>query len=255
MKQNQCIFLLILNRLPPTLYTNMNKLILIALLSLTNQLVSMAQFKMLGTSRDMGNGCIQLTPSIAYSEGLAYSHAKLDLTENFEIEFDIFLGDKEEGADGITFVIHNDERGFNAFGNWGECMGYGRFNPNYPGNSIYPSIAVEFDTYQNINQNDPASDHVAYLENGSSRHMDHWNNNDRDFNLEDNRLHNFRFRWDATKKNITVLLDGVVVYKGQKDLINQIFNGETKVIWGFTASTGRAHNLQYFCLRRLASAR
>ena len=67
----------------------MNRLILIAALTLASDLVSMAQFKMLGTSRDMGNGCIQLTPSVAYSEGLAYSHTKLDLSDNFEIEFDI----------------------------------------------------------------------------------------------------------------------------------------------------------------------
>ncbi len=233
----------------------MKRLIFIVALTLINHLISVAQFKMLGTSRDMGNGCIQLTPNIAYSEGLAYSYAKLDLSENFQIEFDIFLGDKENGADGITFVIHNDERGFNAFGNWGECMGYGRFNPNYPGNCIDPSIAVEFDTYQNPNQNDPSSDHVAYLENGSSRHYQYWNNDDLAFNLEDNRLHNFRFRWEHEQQRITVLLDGMLVYQGKKDLINEIFQGKTKVIWGFTASTGRAHNLQYFCLRRLASAK
>lgn len=214
-----------------------------------------AQFKMIGTSRDMGNGCILLTPDEAYSEGLAYHYTKLDLSEYFEIEFDIFLGDKNEGADGITFVIHNDDRGFNAFGNWGECMGYGRFNPSYPGNSIYPSIAVEFDTYQNPNQNDPASDHVAYLENGSSRHQVYWNSDDRNYNLEDNHLHNFRFRWQPKTKSIIVFLDGVIVYKGKKDLINEIFNGKSKVIWGFTASTGRAYNLQYFCFRRLASIR
>ncbi len=212
-----------------------------------------AQFKMLGTSKEMGNGCIQLTPNLAYSEGLAYHHSKLDLSSDFQIEFDIFLGTKNEGADGITFVIHNDVREYEAYGNWGECMGYGRFNPSYPGNSIDPSIAVEFDTYQNKNQNDPYSDHVAYLENGSSRHQDYWNNQDENFNLEDGRLHSFRFKWQPDLNQITVYLDGDVVYKAKRDLINDVFKGNTKVIWGFTASTGRAFNLQYFCLRRLAS--
>ena len=225
-------------------------LLMLAALPLTQ---SHAQFKLLGTSQKMGNGCIQLTPDEAYSEGLAYSYDKLDLSHNFEIEFDIYLGRKNDGADGITFVIQDDERGYEAFGNWGECMGYGRFNPEYPGNSISPSIAVEFDTYQNPNQNDPSSDHVAYLENGSSRHWTFWNNHDENYNLEDNYMHNFRFRWEPAKKAITVLLDGNIVYKGNKDLINDIFNGKTQVIWGFTASTGRKYNLQYFCLRRLAS--
>ncbi len=211
-----------------------------------------AQYLMLGTALRMGNGCIQLTPDVPYSEGLAYNTEKLDLSRDFEIDFDLYLGDKEEGADGITFVIHNDIRGFDAFGTWGECMGYGRWNAAYPGNSIDPSIAVEFDTYQNWRQNDPSSDHVAFLTNGSSWHEKYWNGEDENYDLEDNYLHNFIFRWDKDDQTVRVFLDGDVVYEGQHDLIQEIFEGETKVIWGFTASTGRASNHQYFCLKRMA---
>ena len=49
------------------------------------------------------------------------------------------------------------------------------------------------------------------------------------------------------------MLDGFTVYMGQKDLINNIFEGQNEVIWGFSASTGRLYNQQYFCLRRLVS--
>ncbi len=209
---------------------------------------------MLGDARDMMNGCIQLTSDRPYAEGIAYNRNKLDLDTYFQIEFDIYLGDKDEGADGITFVIHDDVRGFGAFGTWGECMGYGRFNPFEAGNSIDPSIAIEFDTYQNPWQNDPVSDHVAYLQHGVSMHEHYWNGDNMSFDLEDDRLHSFYFRWDPTEKMITVLLDGEIVHKAGKDLKNEIFQGESMVIWGFTASTGRAHNHQYFCLRRLASS-
>ena len=211
-----------------------------------------AQFHMIGDARPIENGCIMLTPDLPYSEGLAYSTSKLDLTTFFEIEYEIYLGDKDQGADGITFVIHNDPRGFEAFGNWGECMGYGRFNPFGNGNSISPSIAIEFDTYQNPIQNDPQSDHIAYLENGISRHEKFWNSNSGEFNMEDDRLHSFIFKWDPAKKIISALWDGVIVYQENRDLINDLFDGSTEVIWGFTGSTGRAHNLQYFCLRRFA---
>ncbi|MDO1447102.1 L-type lectin-domain containing protein [Rhodocytophaga aerolata] len=212
-----------------------------------------AQFKLIGDADYMDNGCIRLTPDIPYSEGIAYSTATLNLEHNFEIEFDIFLGDKDEGADGITFVIHNDRRGFEAFGTWGECMGYGTWSRAYGGGTyIAPSVAVEFDTYENGRQNDPSSDHVAYLEDGSNFHSTYWNNNDIAFNLEDGYLHNFRFKWNPTTKKITVYLDGRIVYQGTKDLIKDIFKGSTEVIWGFTASTGRKSNLQYFCLKRLA---
>ena len=213
-----------------------------------------SQFSLLGDAAHMSGSCIQLTRDTPYSEGIAYSTTFLDLSRYFEIEFDIYLGSKNElGADGITFVIHNDPRGFKAYGTYGECLGYGRWSPFYDGGSyIAPSVALEFDTYQNLQQNDPTSDHIAYLENGVNFHPDYWNANRDDYNLEDDRLHNFRFRWNPQSKAITVYLDNKVVYKGNRDLINHIFDGTTQVTWGFTASTGRLHNLQYFCFRRLA---
>lgn len=213
-----------------------------------------AQFHTIGTARPMDGGCIMLTPDEPYSEGIAYSTSLLDLTYNFQIEFDIYLGDKDEfGADGITFVIHNDPRGFDAFGTYGECLGYGRWSPEAVYSAhIAPSVAVEFDTYHNLNQNDPASDHAAFLTNGVSRHEQYWNNDNDNYDLEDDRLHTFIFRWDAGNKSVNVYLDGYEIYSGGHDLVNDIFSGQTQVIWGFTASTGRKYNLQYFCLKRLA---
>ncbi|MBC8110861.1 MAG: lectin, partial [Verrucomicrobia bacterium] len=152
-------------------------------------------FTLMGDAKDMSNNCIRLTPDIQYSEGLAYYNTKLNLASNFEISFDIYFGDKDEGADGITFVIQNDDRGFEAFGTWGECMGYGRWSKFYEGgNYISPSIAIEFDTYFNERQNDPLHDHIAYLENGTNYHTEYWHNKDENFNLEDDILHDFRFR-------------------------------------------------------------
>ena len=216
---------------------------------------AMAQFKLLGDATPMNADCIRLTPDTQYRRGIAYHATKLNLNTFFEIEFDIFLGERDEGADGIVFTIHNDPRAFNAYGTWGECMSYGRWNRDYmAGDFIAPSIAVEFDTYPNFRQNDPDSgcDHVAYLENGTNFHTRYWSNGREDYNLEDGRMHNFRFSWDPQSQTIRVRLDNQLVYEGQRDLINDIFNGETQVIWGFTASTGRAHNLQYFCLRSFA---
>ncbi|WPP49932.1 L-type lectin-domain containing protein [Catalinimonas niigatensis] len=213
-----------------------------------------AQFELMGTADYMPSGCIMLTPNEPYAEGIAYSTTKLNLADYFEIEFDIYLGDKDEyGADGIAFVIHDDPRGFNAFGTYGEGIGYGRFNPAFiSGNFIAPSVAVEFDTYQNAIQNDPAGDHVAFLENGSSFHEKYWNGGNENLNLEDDRMHNFRFGWNPETKEIIVRLDNNIVFQGTKNLVEDYFDGETEVIWGFTSSTGRKYNLQYFCFRRIA---
>jgi hypothetical protein len=210
-------------------------------------------FKLMGDAQDMKNNCILLTPDVAYSEGIAYHTTKLNLAHNFEISFDIYFGKKDEGADGITFVIQDDDRGFEAYGTYGECMGYGRWGKFYEGgNYIAPSIAIEFDTYFNERQNDPQHDHVAYLENGTNYHTTYWHHNDPNFNLEDDLLHDFRFRWQPDKQLITVFLDGYIVFQDKKDLINEIFGGKTQVIWGFTASTGRKFNLQYFCFKQIA---
>ena len=210
-----------------------------------------AQYHTFGDAEPMGD-CIRLTLDEPYSEGLAFNTARLDLNNLFEIEFDIYLGNKDDfGADGITFVLHNDARGFNAFGSWGEGMGYG--NMGRGGNYIAPSVAVEFDTYQNFTQNDPSYDHVALLVNGVNLHPSDWKSSIENLNLEDDKLHNFRFRWNPTDQSIKVYLDNQLVCQGKRDLINKVFNGKTKVIWGFTASTGAKYNLQYFCLKRIAA--
>ncbi len=212
-----------------------------------------AQFALNGQAAYMDGDCIQLTPDTAYAEGIAFYSTPLNLEQPFQISFDLFFGEKDDGADGMTFVIHDDPRGLDAFGIWGEGMGYGRWDHNNPsGNCISPSIAVEFDTYQNLRQNDPPYDHCAVLENGSSYHSLHFPTDNPAYNLEDGRLHDFVFSWNPNQQIISVQLDGQLVASRELDLINAIFNGQTQVIWGFTASTGRRYNLQYFCLKRLA---
>jgi hypothetical protein len=214
----------------------------------------LAQYYYLANAQPIDDQCILLTPDEPYSEGIAYNSNTIDLNNDFYIDFDIYLGSKDEGADGITFVMHTDSRKFQAFGTYGECMGYGRWNPEYAyGSFIAPSLAVEFDTYYNPTQNDPENDHMAYLENGTNYHFIDVKDPIESGNLEDDRLHSFVLRWDSTNKTLRIFLDGELRIQVQKDLLNEVFEGNTNVIWGFTASTGRKHNLQYFCLKRFAN--
>ncbi|HEX8330567.1 MAG TPA: L-type lectin-domain containing protein [Hymenobacter sp.] len=207
-------------------------------------LTGRAQFVTLLDAAPMGE-CIRLTPDEPYSEGIAYNTSRIDLRNPFEVDFDVYFGDKNElGADGIAFLLQNDPSGFAATGIFGEGMGYG---------GIAPSVAVEFDTYQNYARNDPAHDHVNLMVNGVSTHSAPQPEQAASPNLEDDRLHSFHFRWNPADQSILVHLDGRVVCQAKSDLINTVFNGNPSVIWGFTASTGRKHNLQYFCLKRVAS--
>ena len=213
-----------------------------------------AQYHYLGNAQPLDDQCILLTPDEPYSEGIAYNTRTIDLNSDFFIDFDIYLGNKDEGADGITFVMHTDARGFQAFGTYGECMGYGRWNPEFAyGSFIAPSLAIEFDTYYNPSQNDPESDHMAYLENGTNYHFVDVKKPVLPGNLEDDRLHSFILRWNSGEKVLQVWLDDQLRIEVKKDLLNDIFKGNKEVIWGFTASTGRKYNLQYFCLKRFAN--
>jgi Bacterial lectin len=208
-------------------------------------------FSLLGTATDNGYGCVILTPDEPYAQGLAWSERPLDLRQPFTIAFDIFLGERDEGADGIAFVIQADVRGLEAYGTYGECISYGTWDRRYPGGTyIAPSVAVEFDTYSNPRQGDPPQDHAAYLEDGSSRHASYYSPTPA-YNLEDGRLHAFSVQWEPTTQQLTVRLDGIIMHEATRDLLGGIFGGQPEVYWGFTASTGNHHNLQYFCLRSL----
>jgi len=227
---------------------------LLTLLLLLFATVVDAQYYYLGTAQPLDDQCILLTPDEPYGEGIAYNTNTIDLNNDFYIDFDIYLGSKDEGADGITFVMHTDQRGFQAFGTYGECMGYGRWNPEFGyGAFIAPSLAIEFDTYYNPTQNDPENDHMAYLENGTNYHFVDVRDPIQPGNLEDDRLHSFVLRWNSSEKILRVWLDNQMQLEIKKDLLQEVFKGNTNVIWGFTASTGRKHNLQYFCLKRFAN--
>lgn len=248
------LLIITINHLTRTkLYSQIMRSI-IAILCVLQVSFLQAQYHYLGNAQPLDDQCILLTPDEPYSEGIAYNTNTIDLNRDFYIDFDIYLGSKDEGADGITFVMHTDERGFQAFGTYGECMGYGRWNPEYAfGAFIAPSLAIEFDTYYNPTQNDPEGDHMAYLENGTNYHFIDVKDPVLPGNLEDDNLHSFILKWNSSDQILQVWLDDQLRVEVNKDLLNDIFKGNKEVIWGFTASTGRKHNLQYFCLKRFAN--
>lgn len=64
----------------------------------------------------------------------------------------------QQGADGLAFVIQRSSAGKNALGDPGEGLGYLGLNR---------SMAVEFDTWFNVNRGDPNSNHYGIDLNGS----------------------------------------------------------------------------------------
>jgi hypothetical protein len=100
---------------------------------------------------------LRLTESGPYEIGSAWSTGQVDLTAPFESTFEVYLHEGRQGADGIAFVLQTV--GPQALGGWGGGLGY-RF--------LNPSVAVEFDTFQNAT--DPSNNHVAVALGGDPDH-------------------------------------------------------------------------------------
>ncbi len=186
----------------------------------------------------------RLTEANANQMGAIWSPSYIDLKQDFTVEAKLYFGTDDGGADGIAFVLQPNCTGA---GSPGGGLGY---------QSITPSLAIEFDTYQNAAENgDPQPDHISVMKNGVVNHKGDYNKDKSVFkpinNYETGEYFDVKIRWTAiTKKLILsfVPLSGggmsdVTVIDGE-DIINTFFNGNNLVFWGFTASTGAAFNEQ-----------
>ncbi len=160
--------------------------------------------------------------------GAVWTQDKLNFNEDFKISAEVYLGTKDDGADGMAMV-------FQVTGNdivsTGSGIGY---------QGVSPSIAIEFDTYQNRDElNDPADDHVAVRTNGSPVHIAS------DYvevgNLEDGKYHPMTFEWNAAKQTFNLTLDGKQLFKETSIPKNGLAGQQ--VYFGFTAATGLYSNL------------
>jgi gliding motility-associated-like protein len=182
--------------------------------------------------------CFTLTPDLTWKIGAVYSDELFDLTQPFDGTFCLFLGTKDAtGADGFAFVLKDTSTPL--IGGAGGGIGYG---------SLSPSVAIEFDTWNN-GGNDIAADHTSLNYNG-------------DFttpivssiplsasfsNVEDGLPHTARIVWTPNDTTLYLFFDNVLRFSHQVDLVNSIFGGKTKINWGFTCSTGGSANLQQIC--------
>jgi hypothetical protein len=198
-----------------------------------------------GDAEFIGGDCYQLTPALNTQNGTVWYGDQLDLTEPFDIQFRMNFGDIDaNGADGICFVLHT--QGTSAIGSSGGGMGYLNFGT---------SLGIEFDTWQNGEYGDPLFDHIAIQRNGDINH--NGINNiagpiqaaPLSENIEDGEFHTAQITWDPSVNLIQVFFDCTLRLQGTQDLVNQIFNGENLVWWGFTAATGGSVNVQTVCLQ------
>jgi len=195
-------------------------------------------FSMLGSAGyNRTGGAVQLTPDQAKKVGGIMSEDKIDLTHDFNIKFDVFLGGKDAtGADGLAFVLHNDARGSDAIGGGAANLGAA---------GIKNGLGIEFDTYNNGGGNgDIAADHTNFFDTDASVAARAITAAHSLGNIEDGRWHAVQVKWNAAAHTLSYSFDGVQVGTLTQDIAAAYFAASEDVHFGVTASTGGLANLQ-----------
>jgi PKD repeat protein len=208
---------------------------------------AMSQMTMAGSASQLGGcDCYQITPASIAQKGAIWSPSPLDLANDFDMSFEVYLGANDGGADGMTFVLQENPDGI---GDIGHSLGYESYvgNPNPISNQ---SIAIELDTWNSAPTvvSDVTFDHIGISSNGIVEH-DIFGPEAIDIgNIEDGAYHTFRVQWIQAFNTLVVYIDGNVEINliGQ-DIPDLYFSGNESLYYGFTASTGGAVNETRVC--------
>jgi len=191
--------------------------------------------------------CYNITDGTTNKRGAIWSPTSIDLTQDFDMTFQIYAGSVDGAADGMAFVLQQNPTGIGEVGN---ALGYvDNLAPNVPQISV-KSFAIEVDLYNSSPAvaTDIASDHIAVESNNSNNHnlvapvaVS---------NIEDGAYHAFRVIWSPSLQVMTVMLDGNFVLAYNSDIITNIFTGNPIVHFGWTASTGGIAGTHRVCMYR-----
>ena len=204
-----------------------------------------AQFGMQGSAERFDTDCFRLTRDSVQSNGKIISNRVIDLTEPVTLYTELFFGNENEGGDGIAFFFQRDNQVVTST------------NPTFGLGMNQPSIVVEFDTFQdtvsNVTNNDPDFDHIALSRDGDFNHSSINNLQgpviaNAGGDIEDGNWHAVKIDWQPLTNTLTVLFDCEERINFQIDLINDVFEGNPDVFYGFSASTSQAQNQQEVCV-------
>ena len=167
----------------------------------------------------------------ALGAGSVWLRKQIDLRQPFTTTFILDFTDTT-GVDGGAFVFQADS---NSVGETYNGLGY---------KSINRSIAITFDALSNSQFNDPAFDHAAIQANGDINHNSQ-NNLAGPISIESlytimqavKKFHHLiTISWDPASGIFSASVDGSLFISAQNDIVQNIFNNNPLVYWGFTAS-------------------
>ncbi len=106
---------------------------------------------------------LRLTPASPNLSGGAWFTTKQGVQAGFQTTFDFALAGGQGASDGFAFLIQNTSA--SALFGPGARLGYGGFGSESGG--IPNSIAVQFDTFQNSENNDPNGNYISIQSRGT----------------------------------------------------------------------------------------
>jgi hypothetical protein len=115
---------------------------------------------LVGSAANAGT-VLRLTPNTLNQAGGAWYSTKQDVQDGFDTTFTFQMA-PAGGSDGIAFLIQNSSA--TALFGPGARLGYGGFGTETGG--IPNSIAIQFDTFQNAENNDPNNHYVSVQSRG-----------------------------------------------------------------------------------------
>ena len=202
-------------------------------------------YNVIGDAIFNGSDCYSITPSSDYKEGAIWYKDSIDLQNTFDLYYKVNFGCDNLGGDGLAFVIHSS----------GDSVAPSEGFIGYDSSSIKNSIAVEFDTYQDVAFGDSLGDHIALMKNGITDHNDLINtlvtpkliNSGTD--IEDCNLHEVHIMWFADSTKLKVYFDCELLIDYTGNIINTVFNGNSIVNIGWTSSTRADFNEHKVCAK------
>ena len=222
------------------------------------------------------SGGLRLTSANVNQHGSAWFFVQQPLSTGFTTAFQFQISSTGScfgcsfPADGLALVIQNDPAGTGSLGYTGngQNIAYGNNDVSTatgPGNAILNSLAVELDTHQNTNYNDPDGNHVAVQSCGPNN-ASTLSPNSADHNyacpdgnlaklalqslgstisLSDAKIHTITINYlppgtcTSNCNNFSVYIDSALLLQTTVDITKQLnLSGNGGAYVGFTAATG-----------------
>ena len=116
-------------------------------------------FTLNGSATSLANNTYQMTTSILNDFASLWNNSMIDLSQSFQIDAELNFGHLTLLVQMVWHLFYNKQ-----------ATSYAPTGANNQFAIIDPSFIVEFDTWNNQNNNDIVDDHIAILKDGSSNH-------------------------------------------------------------------------------------